>query len=626
MIIFLLFQLLFAGEVKITPEIVNVQSLVTIEYKLDPEHQFHISKATPILTAYFFDKKHSSPVGIDYQGELIGGDTYKYTFRIDTIYNFVLFKFSDGLIDDNNKQQFWDIVVHQYDKPVKDTYLKKALSYLGSMPQNINRLPDLKVAENLLKRELELFPDNVVAQIALVQVKFDQGFLKEDAYKDELKYILNKELNHNDETVVRAVSRALKTVGMSEKANEIELEFGKKYPKTELSQELILAKLSEAEDMKSFVDICEFYLNNYEDSPQKEKIMLALVSAYLQNGNYFPLMKKLENYEFIYPSVYSKIGMELSELSKTRGGLTGFELKKEIISNYRRSIKLIDSLVSSESQAGKPRYFTTTEQKMFNYFLTGSFRQGLGEFYLEMMELDSAEHYLTIAANILEDKAESSLYNSLIELYKLKAETKKVIEIAEKSIINTSYNDTIINIYSSLKTEDELDSLYKLGQEKRLEKLKLEEIDYKVFSGLFKTTDEQYKDIESDSLNYKIVTFFSTWCGPCQAMVDALEEIEGVIKDSTENYETELYSINAWENPTQRDQLIAEFLDEYDPKYTILIDETSIIPQKYGVTGLPVTFILDKNSKIKFKIEGYESKADFLRKCLDRIEYLQRRD
>src|SRR5690606_13671302 len=132
MIIFLLFQLLFAGEVKITPEIVNVQSLVTIEYKLDPEHQFHISKATPILTAYFFDKKHSSPVGIDYQGELIGGDTYKYTFRIDTIYNFVLFKFSDGLIDDNNKQQFWDIVVHQYDKPVKDTYLKNALSYLGS--------------------------------------------------------------------------------------------------------------------------------------------------------------------------------------------------------------------------------------------------------------------------------------------------------------------------------------------------------------------------------------------------------------------------------------------------------------------------------------------------------------
>ena len=418
----------------------------------------------------------------------------------------------------------------------------------------------------------------------------------------------------------------MKTVGVNEKAEEIELEYGKKYPKTELAHELIMAKLSESEDLKAFVDICEFLIKNYEDSPQKEKLMLALVNAYLQNGNYFPLKKKLEEFEFIYPSVYSKVGMELSELNKTRGGLTGMDLKREIIANYRKSILLLDSMISSESTLGQPRYFSRSEQINYNTLLSGTLRQGLGEFYLEMMELDSAEFFLNGAMNILNNNfynnAETSLYLSLIQLNKLNTNTKEIINISEKAIINTSYNDTIVNLYKSLKDQTSLDSLFKIGQQIRIKKLKQEELNYKTFSGLFKTTQDLYKDIESDT-TYKIVTFFSTWCGPCQAMIPALEEIEASISDTTITKTVDLYSINAWENPKQRNQLIAEFLDEYTPSYNILIDETSIIPQKYGVTGLPVTLILDKNSQIKFKIDGFENNPEFIRKCLDRIEYLK---
>lgn len=621
MLLLLLFNVLFAGQLKITPDIVNVQSQVYIEYHAEDYFIEQITNSTPFLTLYLFDNNHSFPKAFDIQGEKIG-DIYKYYINIDTLYNYAMFKFSDGISDDNNHQEYWDIVLHKYDKVIEGAYLKKALSYLGSFPQNINRLPDLKLAENFIKKELELFPENIVAQVALVQVRFDQGLLKEDAYKDELKDVLNKKIDLTKEQNVRAVSRGLKTVGINEKAEEIELEYGKKYPKTELAHELIMAKLSEAEDLKAFVNICEFLIKNYEDSPQKEKLMLALVNAYLQNGNYYPLKKKLEEFDFIYPSVYSKVGMELSELNKTRGGLTGMDLKREIISNYRKSIILIDSMISSESTLGQPRYFSRSEQINYNTLLSGTLRQGLGEFYLEMMELDSADFFLTNAMNILKTNAETSLYLSLIELNKLNTNTKEIINIAEKAIINTNYNDTIVNLYKSLKDQTSLDSLFKIGQQIRIRKLKQEELNYKTFSGLFKTTQDLYKDIESDT-TYKIVTFFSTWCGPCQAMIPALEEIEANISDTTITKTVDLYSINAWENPKQRNQLIAEFLDEYTPSYNILIDETSIIPQKYGVTGLPVTLILDKNSQIKFKIDGFENNAEFIRKCLDRIEYLK---
>ncbi len=625
MLLFLLIQILFSSEVSINPKIVNVQSEVIIEYKPNKLFTESISKNKPYLTAYFFERENTLPIAVEFQGEPIG-DMFRYYIRIDTLYNFVMFKFSDGIFDDNNQQQYWDIVVNKYDKPVKGAYLKKALSYLGNMPPNINRLPDLKIAEDNIRKELELFPDDVVSEIALVQVRFDQGLLKEDAYKDELKNVLNKKVDLTIENNVRAVSRALKTVGFADKSNEIELEFGKKYPKTELAQELIMAKLTEAEDLKSFVGMCEFYLKNYEDSPQKERIMLALVSAYLQNGNYYPLMKKLEEFDFIYPTVYSKIAMELSELSLTRGGLTGMDLKREVINNYSKSIKLIDSLITSESKKGKPRYFSRTEQLIYNYLLSGTLRQGLGEFYLEMRELDSADYYLKNALLRLDDKAETSLYLSLIELNKLTTNTKEIFKLAERAIIESKYNDTIINIYTSLKGHSTIDSLFDMGQEKRIEKLKFEELDFKIFSGLFKTTEDLYKDIESDTATYKIISFFSTWCGPCQAMVPSLEELEATIKDSINPLSVDLYAINAWENPKNRNQLVAEFLDEFEPKYTVLIDETSIIPQKYGVTGLPVTFILDKETKIKFKIEGFDSQADFVRKCMDRIKYLQNKN
>lgn len=621
MLLLLLFNVIFAGQVKISPEVVNVQSQFNIEYEAEDYFIEQITNSTPFLTLYLFDNNHSLPKAIDIQGEKIG-DVYKYCLNIDTLYNFAMFKFSDGISDDNNHQEYWDIVLHKYDKVIEGGYLKKALSYLGSFPQNIDRLPDLKVAETFIKKELELYPDNIVAQIALVQVRFDQGFLKEDAYKDELKDILNKKIDLSSEQNVRAVARGLKTIGVNEKAEEIELEFGKKYPKTELAHELIMAKLSEAENLKSFVDICEFLIKNYEDSSQKEKLMLALVNAYLQNGNYFALKKKLEEFEFIYPSVYSKIGMELSELNQTRNGLSGMDLKREVIANYRKSITLIDSMISAESTLGQPRYFSRSEQLNYNTLLSGTLRQGLGEFYLEMRDLDSADFFLRNAKIILKNNAETSLYLSLIELNKLNTNTKEVINIAEEAILNSSYNDTIVNLYKSLKDENTLDSLFKVGQDLRISKLKQYELNYKTFSGLFKTTEDLYKDIESDT-TYKIVTFFSTWCAPCQAMVPALENIEGVISDSSKSKEVSLYSINAWENPEQRNQLIAEFLDEYKPKYDILIDETSIIPQKYGVTGLPVTLILDKDSKIKFKIDGFDNEADYIKKCLDRIEYLK---
>lgn len=615
--IILFFNLMFAGQVKITPENVNVNRIITIEYTPDSLFFESQNNSLPYLTIYFYDNLHKFPNAIDYQANLENGK-YIYNIKIDSVYNYAIFKFTDGLNEDNNKSKFWDFIIHKYDKAQFGSYLNNAVTYLGNMPDNINRTADLKLAENLIEKELNLFPENFVAKIALTQIKFDQGLLSDELYRSELKRLVNTKIDKNDEASVRALARALKTLGQTEKSDNVEIDFAKEHHNSELYEELMMTKLSEAKDLKSFVEICDFYIQNFEESPKKEQMMLALVSAYMQGAKYSLLQKSLSKASFVYPSVYSKIALELSNLTKTDNGLQGIDLKNEVINNYKKSIELIDSLTNTQSEIGKPRYFSKTEQYIFNYFLSGTFRQNLGEYYLSIMELDSAKKYLTKAEDILKDNADISLFSNLIKFYKLNADTKNAIKTAEKAILYSQYNDTIVNIAKSVLDSIKIDSLFQTSKIERIQKLKYEELDYKVFSGLFKTTNEKYKDIESDTNQYKIVTFFATWCVPCQEMVPALEEIEASLGE-----DAKLYAINAWEDPKNRDQLIAGFLDEYHPKYTILLDETSIIPQKYGVTGLPITFVLDKESNIKFKIEGFTNKADFVRKCLDRIEYLK---
>ena len=179
----LLLQILNAGQVKVSPELINVNQLVTIEYVPNVVLSSNNSNHIPYLTLYYFDNNHNYPFAIDIEGKSENGKIF-FTFRPDSIYTFALFKFTDGTNDDNNKFQFWDFIINKYDKPQYGSFLKKATSYLGNLPPNIDRLPDLKLAENFIKKELEHFPDNFVAEIALTQVKFDQELLKKNAYKE----------------------------------------------------------------------------------------------------------------------------------------------------------------------------------------------------------------------------------------------------------------------------------------------------------------------------------------------------------------------------------------------------------------------------------------------------------
>ncbi|MCX8042867.1 MAG: TlpA family protein disulfide reductase [Desulfobacterota bacterium] len=92
--------------------------------------------------------------------------------------------------------------------------------------------------------------------------------------------------------------------------------------------------------------------------------------------------------------------------------------------------------------------------------------------------------------------------------------------------------------------------------------------------------------------------FWATWCPYC------VREIPRV-KSLHEKYAPKglkILSINiAANDPIQR---VIGFRERYQLPYTILYDEQNTVSQLYGVMGIPVSVIIDRNGIIRYR--GYQ--------------------
>jgi peroxiredoxin len=92
------------------------------------------------------------------------------------------------------------------------------------------------------------------------------------------------------------------------------------------------------------------------------------------------------------------------------------------------------------------------------------------------------------------------------------------------------------------------------------------------------------------------VNFWATWCPPCREEMPSMQELY----KSMPNDKFKMLSILSNDDPT----VASNFAAKGGFDFPILIDPDSQIAQDYGLTGVPETYIVDKQGILRQKYLG----------------------
>lgn len=92
--------------------------------------------------------------------------------------------------------------------------------------------------------------------------------------------------------------------------------------------------------------------------------------------------------------------------------------------------------------------------------------------------------------------------------------------------------------------------------------------------------------------------FWASWCGPCRQSLPAMNSLQ-----------TELFrkgftvlAVNVDEDANAA----KAFLKQFPVNYPIVADAQGSTPDKFGLQGMPTSYLIDKNGKIALVHQGYK--------------------
>ncbi len=119
-----------------------------------------------------------------------------------------------------------------------------------------------------------------------------------------------------------------------------------------------------------------------------------------------------------------------------------------------------------------------------------------------------------------------------------------------------------------------------------------------------KLPDFTLKSLTGDEVNLRqlegqkvvVVNFWATWCGPCRHEIPDFNDVYSRYRDRG----VEFLGIAVDESP---ETVLPEFLQDHPISYPILLGSPDLT-FRYGVRGLPTTFIIDRAGKITKRTIG----------------------
>ena len=94
-----------------------------------------------------------------------------------------------------------------------------------------------------------------------------------------------------------------------------------------------------------------------------------------------------------------------------------------------------------------------------------------------------------------------------------------------------------------------------------------------------------------------LLNIWATWCPPCLSEMPSMEKLYQKFKD--EDFQILAVSID-----TMGADVVAPFIKNHNLSFPVLIDSKGTITRLYRTTGVPESFIINKNGVVVQKIVG----------------------
>lgn len=95
-----------------------------------------------------------------------------------------------------------------------------------------------------------------------------------------------------------------------------------------------------------------------------------------------------------------------------------------------------------------------------------------------------------------------------------------------------------------------------------------------------------------------LLNFWASWCPPCRREMPSMERLHLSLKGE----DFAVLAVNQMEDADHVFAYTGEL--EVDPTFTILFDKDSKVSHSFGVKGLPTTYLIDKQGRIRFRAIG----------------------
>ena len=114
----------------------------------------------------------------------------------------------------------------------------------------------------------------------------------------------------------------------------------------------------------------------------------------------------------------------------------------------------------------------------------------------------------------------------------------------------------------------------------------------------FSNLDEETIDLKALNGKVVVVNFWATWCPPCRREMGSMERLYQATRDKG----VEILAVNIGEDL----DTVFSFLGtvEPSPTFQMLFDSDAESMQRWGVKGLPTTFIIDTGGRIVYRAVG----------------------